>query len=338
MSVKGRARRNILIGVILGALVFLGVIVYSGRQELTQALKQFPPVLFLALIGLSFINYLFRFAKWHYYLGQLDIEIPAGRSLVVFLSGLVMTISPGKMGEVIKSYFLKGVTGTPISRSAPIVVAERLTDFFALLILAGVGFLYFTVSSYLIAAAFVFALLMAMILMIGSRRFSLWCIGILERIGPLHKIGDKIRTAYESTYFLTRLHRLIVATVLSVLAWACECAGFWIVLRTFRADASTLSATFIYSLGTIFGAVSPGGLFITEGTMLAMLQNNTLMSGGVLTPGEAGAATIIIRCATLWFAVVLGAVILGFKHGMFSRAAEELERDRISAEKEEGAR
>ncbi|MDP8257109.1 MAG: lysylphosphatidylglycerol synthase transmembrane domain-containing protein [Candidatus Alcyoniella australis] len=330
MSAQGTMRRNILIGVVLGALVFLGVIVYSGRSELIDALGRFHPALFLALVALSFTNYLFRFAKWHYYLGQLRIRITVGRSLVVFLSGLVMTISPGKFGEVIKSYFLKQVTGTPISVSAPIVIAERLTDFFALLILAGLGFLYLTASSYRLAAAIVMALLVAVVLVIGNRRLSLWLIGLLEQFGPLRMIGDKIRTAYESTYFLTRLHRLLVATLLSVMAWACECAGFWIVLRQLREHASALSATFIYSLGTIFGAISPGGLFITEGTMLAMLQNSTLMSGVPLTPGEAGAATIVIRCATLWFAVVLGALILMVKHGTFSRAARDLEHDNQS--------
>ncbi len=39
-----------------------------------------------------------------------------------------MTISPGKLGEVLKSVFVRQVSGAPIARTAPAVVAERATD------------------------------------------------------------------------------------------------------------------------------------------------------------------------------------------------------------------
>jgi hypothetical protein len=39
-----------------------------------------------------------------------------------------MTISPGKLGEVLKSVFIRQVNGAPIARTAPAVVAERATD------------------------------------------------------------------------------------------------------------------------------------------------------------------------------------------------------------------
>ena len=49
-------------------------------------------------------------------------------SLLVFLSGFVLTITPGKVGEVFKSAVLAKTHGVPAERTAPIVVAERLTD------------------------------------------------------------------------------------------------------------------------------------------------------------------------------------------------------------------
>ena len=50
-----------------------------------------------------------------------------------------MSITPGKMGEVFKSWLLKKRTGTPIHASAPIVVAERFTDLLGYLILVAIG-------------------------------------------------------------------------------------------------------------------------------------------------------------------------------------------------------
>ncbi|MCK7516981.1 MAG: flippase-like domain-containing protein [Ignavibacteriales bacterium] len=46
------------------------------------------------------------------------------------------------MGELLKSYLVKQVNGTSISKTAPIVFAERATDFLSLTILALAGAYY----------------------------------------------------------------------------------------------------------------------------------------------------------------------------------------------------
>ncbi|KXK03206.1 MAG: hypothetical protein UZ04_CHB001001606 [Chlorobi bacterium OLB4] len=50
-----------------------------------------------------------------------------------------MSVTPGKLGEILKSYLIKEETGTPVSKSAPIILAERLTDFISMILLCLVG-------------------------------------------------------------------------------------------------------------------------------------------------------------------------------------------------------
>src|SRR5207249_4789587 len=85
------------------------------------------------------INYLLRFLKWELYLRRLGVRIPLSDSFLIFLSGFSLTVTPGKVGEVLKSYLLREAHGVPMARTAPIVVAERLTDLVALALLAVVG-------------------------------------------------------------------------------------------------------------------------------------------------------------------------------------------------------
>ena len=54
-----------------------------------------------------------------------------------------MSASPAKMGEVLKSLLLKEILNEPISKTASIIFAERLTDLLSLTFLALVGGLYF---------------------------------------------------------------------------------------------------------------------------------------------------------------------------------------------------
>ena len=59
-------------------------------------------------------------------------------SLLIFLTGFVLTITPGKVGEVFKSAVLARTHGVPVARTAPVVVAERLTDAIGVIVLIAV--------------------------------------------------------------------------------------------------------------------------------------------------------------------------------------------------------
>src|SRR5581483_8011848 len=96
-----------------------------------------------------------------------------------------------------------------------------------------------------------------------------------------------------------------------VLAWACECVAFWVILRGFpEASVPLVRCTFIYAAMTIAGALAflPGGLGVTEAGMVALL----VAAGSGIDEPTAFAATFVTRICTLWFAVVIGIVALGF--------------------------
>lgn len=87
-----------------------------------------------------------------------------------------------------------------------------------------------------------------------------------------------------------------------------EAAAFYVTLHLIG-----LELPFIASLGIYDLAISirflPGGLGGTEATMIVLLG-----LGGV-DAADAGAATILIRLATLWFAVILGVLFaLSLRH------------------------
>jgi len=327
-SLLQRLKGKLLVGIAIGGLVYLAMVIYSGWNGLSEALSSFSWSLFPLLLALAFANYIFRFLKWDFYLRTLDISLPKKDSFIIFLSGLIMTISPGKIGELLKTVLLKQANRTPIATSAPIIIAERLTDFVALVVLSLAGLVMFTVDESSIAVlAAVVIVLGSFIGLVGNRRISLWLIGLLEKISFLNKIGHKLHEAYESIYRLVRFFPLLVATTWSVLAWFCECLGFWLTLTAFTAHPNLLAASFIYALGTIVGVISPGGLGVTEGSMLGMLQSATLMGPAKLAKAPAAAATLIIRIATLWFAVLVGAVVLLLFQNRFGGAADELEKE-----------
>ncbi len=308
--------RNILLSVVFGALIYLALTIYGQSARVGQALSGFRWTYVPVLLGLASANYATRFVKWHYYLRLLDIQLPLARSFSVFLSGLVMTVTPGKMGEVLKSFLLKETDGVPVSETAPVVLAERMSDLVALVVLtfAGLASVGLGIEAPLIGLG-----LVAVGMIIASqRRISLAAVGLLERPAFLRRFAGRARTAYETAYCLLRLKVMGLATLISIPAWFCECLAFYVALRGTGAALSLLKATSIYGFASVAGALSmlPGGLGIMEGSLAGLLSRSGVARA------EAVGATLIIRACTLWFAVLTGAVAITWVRRLIGKGKE----------------
>jgi uncharacterized protein (TIRG00374 family) len=223
-----------------------------------------------------------------------------------------MSASPAKTGEVLKSLLLKETINEPVSKTAPIIFAERLTDFFSLTFLSLIGALY-----YHYAAIWIYVLLFFFIIVIfilSNRHIAGFIITGLIRIPRLKNQLSRIETLYESVYILLQPKPLILMMIVSVISWFFECFGFYIILSNFTQNTPVLWSTFVYAVSTIAGAVSmlPGGLGITEGSLSLFLVH------GGMSKVTAVASTFIIRAMTLWFAVIVGMVTLFFSRKEFN--------------------
>jgi glycosyltransferase 2 family protein len=70
----------------------------------------------------------------------------------------------------------------------------------------------------------------------------------------------------------------------------------------------------VFSVGSLAGALSflPGGLGVAEASMTGLIR-----ALGDVTKASAAAATVLIRLATLWFAVALGLVGLAVEERLY---------------------
>ncbi len=295
--------KKILTSILIGIPILISLTIYANFEKLALNLKNFKWTLLIPVLALSILNYVVRFLRWEFYLRRIGIKISASKSFLIFISGLTMSITPGKFGEALKSYLLKITDDIPISRSASIVVVERLTDFLALVILALFGSFYFKYGQEIIVGVGI-AVISGIFIISKEKIFYI----ILERVKKV--IGDrftlKVQTAYNSALELINPKVLIPSILIATVSWFFECIGFYIVIHVYSTDISLSLATFIYSFSTIAGAISmlPGGLGLTEGSMTGLLVLNKIPKD------KSAAITIITRAVTLWFAVVLGLIAL----------------------------
>ncbi|HVZ73623.1 MAG TPA: lysylphosphatidylglycerol synthase transmembrane domain-containing protein [Polyangia bacterium] len=291
------------LGVAAGVAIYVGFTIWANAGKVAAALASFQWRWAALACLLAAGNYLVRFGRWQYYLRVLGLRIEPRDSLLVFFAGFSLTVTPGKLGEAVKAFLLRASHGIPVARTAPIVVAERVTDLLALLVLALAGVFQFDVDRrFLVAAA---VLVLGGVLVVSVDPLAELALAIAARLPVVRRFAPKLREMHASTAALLHPRALVLATIISTASWFLECLAFWVVVRGFPGAGLDLRAgTFIYASMTIAGALSflPGGLGVTEVGMLAML----VKFGVGIDRGQAAAATFVTRATTLWFAVALG--------------------------------
>lgn len=306
-----KLRHRIFFGLLFGFLVFLALLFLGDVRQVGSRLASFQWVLLpLILLGTLF-NYLLRFVKWHYYLGQIGVrEISLRESGRIFVAGFPLAVTPGKAGEALKGVWLNQVSQTPVARGIPVVLAERISDGLAVLILSTLGVIAY--PQYWPAFAMILGLLLVFIFLSQVRPLALALLRQLGHVPLLRRLAQPLNQFYEGTYLLFRPKATFTAIALGTFAWLGEGLAMYFVLVGLDIPATweTFSmAVFILSFSTVIGAVSalPGGLGAAEASIAGML---TLLMG---LPAEvSAAATLLIRLATLWFGVGVGLVAWAF--------------------------
>lgn len=313
-----RLKRRFVYGLIFGIVVIAALGFFGDGPALLGTLGHFDWRLVPLIFVFTMSNYLLRFAKWQLYLRWLGVERMRPRtSLGIFLAGLSMAITPGKVGEFLKSYLLRRATRTPVAVTAPIIVAERITDGLAMLVLAALGLGIVHYGWQMLAVLSAVAIVGIGLLQQRTIMFRLfeW----LERFPLIARRIHSLHALYESAYLLFRPLNLVPAIGIGVVSWLGECVAFFLILIGLGfAPSFTLmvTATFVLATATMLGAISmlPGGLGAAEASVAGLLL--LLVHDHHMTADTAAAATLLVRFATLWFGVVLGvgALLLVERH------------------------
>ena len=304
-----KLRGKLLVSLVLGAIVFVGLSAYADFSAVVDGLGEFDWRYLPLVLGLSFANYILRFFKWQYYLRTIGVKgLPARQSALVYFAGLGMVVTPGKVGEWLKCYLLREVNGTPFSRSAPIVIAERLTDCLALVVLGAAGLFVFGDAW----PAFAVVVAGGALLFVVARHQPLayWLLHRIERLPLLARFGRHAEEFYDSSHALLSPFALGSMTLLSVVSWGFEIIGFYFVLMGLGVESgwdTLLRASFIMPAATLASALllTPGGLGVAEGGITGLSQ--VLLD---VSRGQAAVGTLVIRFGTLWFGLLVGLVAL----------------------------
>lgn len=295
-------KRPLFTGFLIGLTITFGLLVFADIRDVsnifrTIELKYLPLILVLAPL-----NYIFRFIKWNYFLKISNIRPDPLVNRYIFMSGLSMTITPGKIGELLKCYLLKEHINAPVSQTSSIVMMERVTDGLAMVILGLIGMLAFPYGR---PVVFVSAILL--ILLIAVFQFESvinFLLAKSEKVSFMKRFTQFTRNFYQSARLMLSARSLVFAVGIGVISWGFEGLIVFLAVKALGGEISIFGSFFVIAISSLAGALSflPGGLGVAEGSIMAIL-----VLGGINTQ-IAAATTLLTRFSTLWLGVAIGII------------------------------
>ncbi len=305
-----KARRDRL--VLLGLLVLLvagliGAVAATGWHEVWAQIRAISVGQFAALLALSLVNYLARSLRWHLFARRLGLDTGLLQDMRHFLGGFAMSVTPGRVGELVRMRWIRRETGWSFARTAPLALADRASD------LAAMG-LILALSLALSAQGIAFGLPVAALALLGAlvvtrpallNTLAGWGYRLTGRLGRLF-VG--LRRAARSLARFSTPGVMALAALLGAAGWMAEGYAFHLLLVWMGADIGLAKATAIFIFSALAGGLTgaPGGVGGAEAAMVALLALEGVPMEVALP------ATAIIRVTTLWFAIAIGLMVFAW--------------------------
>jgi uncharacterized protein (TIRG00374 family) len=317
-----RLRDHLVIAALLGLFLvgIVGLAAATGWRETFAQVARLSVWQVAALLALSLVNYLLRGLRWHLFAHRIGLPTTLPQDLRHFLGGFAMSVTPGRVGELVRMRWLSRETGWSFDRTAPLVLVDRASDLAAVALLLGIAL---SLAAGGIRGAVPVTLLALAAAVIATRPVLLTAVieSAYRLIRRLPRLFARARAAARSLDRFSHGPLLAGALGLGLVGWFAEGAAFHLLLVWMGAEIGMARAIAIFVFSTLAGSMTgaPGGVGGAEAAMIALLSLD-----GV--PMEASvAATAIIRLTTLWFAVLIGLVVFPLAERHSLKAAHALE-------------
>ena len=287
---------KLLLLVIAAAItVYAVVLAVFGEGSAVTSLQRLVSVAGLQALALCLLNYLLRGLRWRRWMAHFGRPLGLLEGLRLYLAGYTFTPTPGNIGEAARGLLL---ARQPLSSAQSLAMfgAERLADLFCLLVMS-LPVVWVLADAGGSGSGPRLTLALGLLALAGLALLGLWFQFRLRLLRRLPWLSDACRC-------LTTQPLLWLG--LTGVAWAAQGLAVWLLCREAGLTIDVLQAAGIYAVAMVGGALSllPAGL----GGMEALLAGLLVVHGA--STAQAVSITVLVRLATLWFAVAIGALAL----------------------------
>ena len=302
-------KKSLLIGILGIIAIYAVILIAFDVNIISEKINDFDFQYLPIIIPLIPLTWGVLFLRWNLLLKNSDIDVPLKDNFMIFISGFALGVTPGKVGELIKSQLLKNKFNISRSKTAPLVIVERFYDFFAIAIISLFGILVFEYSIYIFG---ILAIGISIFLIVtSSEKIFLKFLNKIEKIKFLKNFSNELPKSFNVIQKSTRGKIFPLSITLSIIFWFLDSIIAYLTLLSFGIDIIDYFVLMsIYTSSIILGVISflPLGIGVVEGSLVGFLSLNGIEFH------LATAIVVFIRFFTRWIGVMAGFIGLKFSN------------------------
>lgn len=293
-----------IIIVFLILVFYIGFIAYSDFSKFSSNISQFKFEFLPIILGLSFASYFMMGIRQKILLKRLGIELEIKESLLLYFSGLSMSVTPGGVGEAIKSYYLKKKYGHSVSKTFPLVFIERFHDLAVVISVIAFTLIFLQISEVIIIVSIIIPLIIIAYILVRIKKLFVKTINFFKRIKKLEKVFDNISKSYDGMYEMLDPKTTIKVWAIGIVSQVFFALSIYSIFLAFDQDFGFIFTTEVVYSSILFGAISllPGGVGLTEISTVNFLTDKGMKIS------LATSIVIMTRLATIWFSTIMGLI------------------------------
>lgn len=240
----------------LGLIIFIVVLWKIDLRESLLVLSQIKVILFLFALILVFPLLLIKSFRWNLLLKDQKISFPLYDTYLTYMSSLYFGfITPGRLGEFIKAFYVKQDKEVSLSKGMSSVLIDRLFDMYLLLFVGILGLWKFSVLGKLTLTYLILLMLIVFSpVVLLNKRFMKKPMSLLYKIALIKKYEDRIKNRFNDFYngvnelISPRLWWAFLLTCLSYLLFFFQCT---ILLNSLGISITFLDISLIMGISNL---------------------------------------------------------------------------------------
>ena len=293
-----------IILIILLILIYVAFIVSSDITKINESIMKMKPSYLLIAVFFWTSGFLINSIRWHFFINEFTKKISFKQNIQYYLAGFAFVISPGGIGEIVRSPYIKRDYGVSISKTASIIFVQRIYDLIGLTIVLSIGLIFIDYSKTIILVPI--SILFFIILILKNKNKLLKLMNLVSKIKLFRNLDSNVEEIYDSIAKLLKAKFFILGCSISTISFIFYSTAVYFLITGLDAYLSFQEIMVISTISQLLAFISliPAGIGVFEGGMIGLFTLYGIDYETAIT------ATILIRLITTGVVTVIGLYFL----------------------------
>jgi len=285
-------------------VIYVAFLLSTDITKVQNNLKTMNYSYLLIAIGLWASGNFIRVIRWHLFLKEIEDKVPFKENVLYYLAGFAFLLSPGRLGEIIRSPYIKRDYGISIPKTASIVFVERFYELLGIVIVLSVGLVFTEFQRTILLVPL--TVIVVAIVVFKNKKLLFNLVNKISKIRLLKNISTNFEESYNTIVKLSKPKFFVIGTITSTIrAFLMGLAVYFLVL-SLSAKLSFEEVLVIFPASQLVAALSmiPGGIGIFDGGIVGLFFAFNVPYDIAIT------TTILIRIIGIGLFSVIGLIFL----------------------------